>query len=141
MARLDELLLLAIFGGLTLLAKQLLKSSGLNTQKLSSTIGGLLMSIPKPIMMILMSIPEQIVLALLQPQKPLLSRLLVSISMYVIHFSWNGIKMKPQKSHNELVWIIGTALFALHALEVDIKTVVALIAADSVMTLSMRGLA
>ena len=98
------------------------------------------MSLPRVVMMVLMAIPEQTVMVVCYPKMPLLRRLLVSVAMYVIHFAWNGMVMKPKRSYNELVWIFGTALYALNVLGVRKETAVALIAADSVMTLALRGL-
>ena len=99
------------------------------------------MSLPRPAMMIIMAIPEQLVMAKLEPSMSLMKRILVSVAMYVIHFAWNGMVMKPEKSYNELVWILGTSLFALQVLGVKRETAISLIAADSVMTLCLRGLA
>lgn len=132
---------LVVFTMVPFVFKHLLTVSKINTTSIANNLGKLLMSLPRPIMMILMAIPEQLVLAHYEPSIPLLKRLLVSVAMYTIHFAWNGMVMKPKKSYNELVWIIGTALFALHAIGVKKETAVALVAADSVMTLSLRGLA
>lgn len=87
-----------------------------------------------------MAIPEQLVMNAYEPNMPLVQRLLVSVAMYVVHFAWNGMIMKPEKSYNELAWILGTAYYALSALGVDQATAVALVAADSVMTLALRGM-
>ena len=107
----------------------------------ASKIGSLLMSLPRPVMMLLMAVPEQLVMNYFAPQMSLTNRALVSVAMYLVHFAWNGMVMKPEKSYNELVWIIGTAVFAMYGLGVNSATATALIAADSVMTLALRGLA
>ena len=91
-------------------------------------------------MMILMAIPEQLVLYNMEPNMAIEKRLMVSIAMYVIHFAWNGFVMKPERSYNEIVWIIGTSLYALQVIGVKKSTAIALVAADSLLTLSMRGL-
>ena len=134
-----ELLLLVAFAVVPYVAKMILKE--VNTDQIASQLGKTLMSLPRPVMMVLMAIPEQAVMASMEPSMPLQKRLLVSIAMYIIHFAWNGFVMKPEKSYNELVWILGTALYALQALKVKRSTAIALVAADSVMTLSLRGLA
>jgi hypothetical protein len=134
-----ELLLLIAFGIIPFISKMLIKN--IPTQQISSQLGKILMSLPRPVMMILMAIPEQAVMATMEPSMPIQKRLLVSIAMYIIHFAWNGLVMKPEKSYNELVWILGTAFYALQALKVKRSTAIALIAADSIMTLSLRGLA
>lgn len=114
-------------------------STQMKLGRMASPMGMFLMSLPRPVMMILMAIPEQTVLMMMEPSMPLMKRLMVSVAMYAIHFAWNGFVMKPQKSYNELVWILGTALFA-YLVGVKQKTAVALVAADSVMTLALRGL-
>jgi len=135
----QEIAMLIIFGLIAYLSKMSL--SKLDTKKIAKQLGGLLMSLPRPIMMIIMAIPEQLVMASFEPSMEMSKRILVSIAMYIIHFAWNGMVMKPEKSYNELVWIIGTALYALKILGVKKQTAIALLAADSVMTLSLRGLA
>ncbi len=135
----NEITGLIVFGVVGLLLKAL--KQNMNLDSLLSQIGKLLMTLPRPLMMIIMALPEQLVLLKLQPKLPLLSRLLVSVSMYLIHFAYNGMVMKPKKSYDELVWIIGTALYALHVIGVKQTTAIALIAADSVMTLALRGMA
>ena len=100
-----------------------------------------MMKLPRPVMMLLMAIPEQLVLYYMAPNMPLLQRLLVSVAMYIIHFAWNGMVMKPTKSYNELSWILGTALYANRILGANLLTTTALVAADSVMTLTLRGMA
>jgi hypothetical protein len=99
-----------------------------------------LMALPRVAMMVLMAIPEQLVMYYQEPNMSLFNRLMVSVAMYIIHFAWNGMVMKPERSYNELVWIIGTAHYALNVLGVKRTTATALIAADSVMTLALRGL-
>lgn len=118
-----------------------LATNKIDTKPVIQGVGKSLMSLPRVAMMILMAVPEQAVLAIYEPQLPLFNRLMVSVAMYVIHFAWNGLVMKPEKSYNELVWILGTALYAYQVVGVRPETAVALIAADSVMTLSLRGLA
>ena len=135
---LNLIALLVLYGLIPLIVSLLLLNIG--TEVALNLIGGVIMTIPRIPMMILMAIPEQTVLALMEPSIPLQKRVLVSIAMYVIHFAWNGMVMKPPRSHNELVWILGTALFAYQAIGVKKETALALIAADSVMTLSLRGL-
>lgn len=120
---------------MTLVFKQI------NTEALRQTLGKTLMSIPRIPMMILMALPEQAVMAKYEPDMPLVQRLSVSVAMYVAHFAYNGFVMKPKRSYNELVWILATALYAFYGLGVKKETAVALVAADSVMTLSLRGLA
>ena len=115
-------------------------ASSVDLMPLNNSIKGFLMSLPRPIMMILMALPEQAVLHYMEPKLDITSKLLISIAMYVVHFAWNGFVMKPERSYNEIVWILGTALFAKLAFNVDTNTAIALIAADSIMTLSLRGL-
>ena len=134
-----EILHLAAIGLVVVFAKNLVER--FDTRMVIKGLGKLLMSIPKLLMMVLMALPEQFVLARYEPNMSLVKRLLVSIAMYVVHFAWNGVVMKPQHSHNELVWILGTALFAYYGVGVKQQTAVALVAADSVMTLALRGLA
>lgn len=135
-----QLFYLVIFGAITYIAS-ITTTNYVNVKPFLKNISSLLMSLPRMVMMILMAIPEQTVLAIMEPQLPLFNRILVSIAMYVVHFAWNGLIMKPEKSYNELVWILGTALYAYMALGVKKETAIALIAADSAMTLSLRGLA
>ena len=129
---------LLMFGIGALLLKSARKQ--LNLPALLKFIGKLLMKLPQVGMMIVMALPEQLVLQRLQPSLPLINRVLVSVAMYVIHFAYNGMVMKPKKSYDELVWIIGTALFALKVTGVKTNTAIALVAADSVMTLALRGI-
>lgn len=93
-------------------------------------------------MMILMAIPEQIVMYLYEGHHMAFfpDRISVSFAMYAIHFAYNGFVMKPEKSYNELVWIIGTALYAYFGVQAQTETVTALLAADSIMALLLRGL-
>jgi hypothetical protein len=101
-----------------------------------------IMKMPPMVMTVLMAIPEQLVLASYEPHIPLVNRIMVSVAMYVIHFAYNGYGvMKPVHSYSELAWILGTSYYAYRILGVRQETAVALIAADSVMTLSLRGLA
>lgn len=134
-----EILHLAAIGLAVVFAKKLIER--FDTKMVIKVLGKILMSIPKLLMMVLMALPEQFVLARYEPNMSLVKRILVSIAMYVVHFAWNGVVMKPQRSHNELVWILGTALFAYYGVGVKQQTAVALVAADSVMTLALRGLA
>ena len=134
-------LFLVVYALVPFVLKRGLEYSKLNTNELAKKTGGLLMSLPRPVMMILMAIPEQVVMMAMEPKMPILQRLLVSIAMYAIHFAWNGMVMKPERSYNELVWIVGTALYAFQVLGVRKQTAIALVAADSVMTLALRGLA
>jgi len=136
----NHVLYLALFGVIPYLLKRGLKLGNIKVESFSDRLGKLLMSLPRVVMMILMALPEQYVMMTLEPNMPLFQRLLVSVAMYVIHFAWNGMVMKPEKSYNELVWIIGTAVYALKVLGVKQETVIALVAADSVMTLALRGL-
>lgn len=115
-------------------------SKQVKVQPALRALGKFLMNLPRVVMMILMAIPEQSVLAIYEPKIPLFDRLMVSVAMYAIHFAWNGMAMKPDRSYNELVWICGTALYAYYVVGVKMETAVALIAADSVMTLSLRDL-
>jgi len=108
-------------------------------QKVPRTLGAMLMSLPRPVMMALMAIPEQMVLAKMEPTMPLMMRLMVSLGMYAFHFAWNGMVMKPSRSYNELVWILGTAALAFSC-GAKRSTAIALVAADSTMTLALRGL-
>ena len=135
----NELAHLLMIGVVVYLIKLLLER--VNTSKVIRLLGKLLMSIPKLLMMVLMALPEQFVLAKYQPNMSIVKRIMVSLAMYVVHFAWNGVVMKPKHSHNELVWIMGTALYAYFVMGVKKETAVALIAADSVMTLALRGLA
>ena len=135
----NELYYLSIFGIFTFLAKKIFEQ--FNTNKIANLLGKNLMSLPRALMMILMAIPEQLVLASMEPKLSLIKRISVSIAMYVIHFAWNGMVMKPERSYNELVWVIGTALYGIMAVGIKNSTAIALVAADSVMTLSLRGLA
>lgn len=135
----NELYYLSIFGIFTFLAKKIFEQ--FDTNKIANLLGKNLMSLPRALMMILMAIPEQLVLASMEPKLSLIKRISVSIAMYVIHFAWNGMVMKPERSYNELVWIIGTALYGIMAFGIKNSTAIALVAADSVMTLSLRGLA
>jgi len=135
----QELSLLIVFAIVPYIVKMIIQQ--VNTKQIASQLGKTLMSLPRPVMMILMAIPEQTVMAIMEPSMPIQKRLLVSIAMYIIHFAWNGFVMKPEKSYNELVWILGTALYALQVLKVKRSTAIALVAADAVMTLSLRGLA
>lgn len=107
---------------------------------LNNSIKGLLMGLPRPTMMVLMALPEQAVLHYMEPKLDIYKRLMVSIAMYVVHFAWNGFVMKPERSYNEIVWILGTALFGLLAFKIKKETAIALVAADSIMTLTLRGL-
>jgi hypothetical protein len=116
-------------------------STMIDTKMIATQIGKFLMSLPRMLMMIIMAIPEQTVMMIMEPKMPLIRRLMVSVAMYVIHFAYNGFVMKPEKSYNELVWILGTASYALQVLGVKQSTAIALVAADSVMTLALRGLA
>lgn len=134
----NQLLLLIVFG-LTI-SFIVSFSTSFNFRTYLSAFGKFLMTLNKPIMMLLMAIPEQLVLATLEPGLPIISRIFVSIAMYIIHFVWNGMVMKPEREYNELVWIIGTAIYALIAVGVKKETAIALIAADSVMTLTLRDL-
>lgn len=136
--KLEQILQLAIYGIIPYIIKNLIKNQDFS--KLRGMLKKFLMGLPRPAMMILMAIPEQCVMAKYEPGMSIYKRLSVSIAMYIIHFAWNGMVMKPEKSYNELVWIIGTALYAYNVLKVDLSTAIALVAADSVMTLSLRGL-
>lgn len=88
-------------------------------------------------MMGMMSIPEQVVLWTMAPELSPMAKLSVSAAMFAIHFTFNGFVMKTPKTHQELVWIIGTAAYA-KLLGVKTETAVALVAADSIMTLALR---
>ena len=134
----NYLLIIAVIGVVVFVAKSIMNN--MNLDGLRKTLKDILMSLPRPIMMILMAIPEQIVLYYMQPNMDLTKRLSVSIAMYVIHFAYNGMVMKPKRSYNELVWIIGTALYARQILKVKQSTMISLLAADSIMTLALRGL-
>jgi hypothetical protein len=136
-----HLLMLVVYGLLPYIAKNLLENSKIDTDNIAKETGENLMKLPRPAMMVLMAVPEQLVMMHFEPNMPLVQRLLVSVAMYVIHFAWNGMVMKPERSYNELVWIVGTALYALNVLGVKQSTAIALVAADSVMTLALRGLA
>ena len=133
------LIFIALYGIVPYVAKQLGKN--LPAASIRQQLGKTLMSLPRPAMMILMALPEQYVMLKFHPNMSLLKRLSVSLAMYVVNFAWNGMVMKPKYSYNELVWILGTGLFGYQVLGVGLKTAVALVAADSVMTLSLRGLA
>lgn len=133
-----ELTHLIVFGVVFYTASTLMKSS---IDKTSPMIGKQLMKIPKIGMMGLMALPEQAVLYKYEPNLPIFKKLLVSVAMYVIHFAWNGMEMKPKKSYNELAWILGTSYYAYLSIGVKKETAVALIAADSVMTLGLRSFA
>lgn len=85
-----------------------------------------------------LSIPEQTVMYLYEPQMPLTSRLSVSAVMFAIHFAWNGFVPKGETLQDELPWILGTAAYARMVLGAQNQTAVALVAADSVMTLALR---
>ena len=89
-------------------------------------------------MMAMVSIPEQAVTAFFEPQIPLLQRLSVSLAMFAIHFGVNGFIARVPSIKMELPWILGTALYAYVVLGVKPITAIALVAADSVMTMSMR---
>lgn len=106
----------------------------------ASRIGTAFAMAPAPVAMALMALPEQGVLAAMEPRMPLYRRVLVSVAMYVIHFAYNGMVMKPLKSYDELAWIIGTAAYAYTVIGVRWDTAVALVAADAVMTLALRGM-
>lgn len=133
-----EIMMLVLYGLVPFLMKLVFQQ--MNTDLWAKQLGSILMSLPRPVMMVLMAVPEQLVMAKMEPSIPLVKRLLVSVAMYVVHFAWNGMVMKPERSYNELVWILGTALYALQVLGVKQQTAIALIAADSAMTLSLRGL-
>jgi hypothetical protein len=133
------LLGLAIFGVVPFAAKKGLEQVELGDYR--QKLGEFLMNLPRPVMMGLMAIPEQLVMYSFHPAMPLIQRLSVSIAMFIIHFAWNGMVMKPEFSHNELVWILGTSYYAYRVLGVSKQAATALIAADAVMTLSLRGLA
>jgi hypothetical protein len=135
----NQLFQLAIYSIVPYIVKNLLKE--FPTHNFRSNLGKMLMSLSRPVMMILMAIPEQYVMMTYYPEMSLIKRLSVSIAMYLIHFAWNGMVMKPKHSYNELVWILGTACYASNVLGVDRETTIALVAADSVMTLALRGLA
>jgi len=128
-------------GVIVYVANKVLEKSQINTEELADNSGEALMKLPRPAMMALMAVPEQLVMAHFEPGMPIIQRLLVSVAMYIIHFAWNGMVMKPKRSYNELVWIVGTALYALKVLGVKQSTALALVAADSTMTLALRGLA
>lgn len=134
----DAHLGLGVFGLVFYLGKYLAKHVGLEGHL--GALGGVLKGLPAPVMMLLMAIPEQLVMAAFSPKMAIGKRLLVSVAMYVIHFAWNGAVGKPEKSYNELAWIVGTAYYAYRILKVGRRTAVALAAADSVMTLALRGL-
>ena len=134
------LLYLALYGLVPYLLKEGLKVAKLNVADIASQLGKLLMSLPNSVVMILMALPEHAVLETMEPNMPLVQRLLVSLAMYAIHFAWNGIVITPENSYDELVSIMGTALYALNVLCVKRQTAVALVAADAVMTLVLRGL-
>ncbi len=89
------------------------------------------------------AIPEQTVLYLYEEKLPLIDRLLVSVAMVVINFGWNGMNgsSAPRKAYNELVWILGTALYAYQVIRVRLLTATMLILSDSVFTLLLRGVA
>ncbi len=112
-----------------------------NTNGIRTQIGNALMSIPRIPMMVLMAIPEQVVMAMFEPGLALWKRLSVSVAMYLAHFAYNGFVMKPEHSYNEVVWIMATALYARYGLNVRPSTFWALISSDSIMTLTLRGLA
>ena len=69
---------------------------------------------------------------------PVWKRATVSLVMFLIHFGTNGFVPKAGTLRMELPWILGTALFAYFVLGVKPITALALVAADSVMTLSLR---
>ena len=128
---------IAVFGAIFYVASLVLSKAQLGDW--TKSFGKTLKGFPKPVMMALMAIPEQTVLAMYEPKMPIVNRLMISVAMYVIHFSYNGMK-KVSKSYNEIPWIIGTSYYAYLAMGVKKETAIALIAADSVMTLVMRGL-
>ena len=135
----NSIINLVVYGIIVFILKNVF-ASFINSEYLANNAGKFLMSLPRIIMMILMAIPEQLVMYYNYPNINLFNRLLVSIAMYVIHFAWNGFVMKPTRSYNELVWIVGTALYAYNVIGVNKQTAIYLIAADSLMTLALRGL-
>ena len=136
-----KLLMLILYGAIPYIARLLLNPVSANTNALASNLGASFMGMNKILMMLVMAIPEQIVLYLYEPQVPIIERLLVSVAMYVIHFAWNGMEeVKPRRSYNELIWILGTALYARQVIGVQMSTAIMLVAADSIMTLSIRGI-
>ena len=131
---------LALFTGLSYLWKLFTVNFLTNSDELASSIKKSMMSTGRIGMMIIMAIPEQYVAWTYEPQMSIWYRLSISVAMYLIHFAYNGFVMKPKKSYNELVWILGTALYAYYGLGVKTETFVALLAADSIMVLCLRGL-
>ena len=129
---------LILFTGISFLLRII--SKPLPTQNIASFIKSAIMMTGRFGMMILMAIPEQVVAYIYEPHMSIFKRLTISFAMYAIHFAYNGFVMKPAKSYNELVWIIGTALYAWVGLGVKNETVTALLAADSIMVLFLRGL-
>lgn len=137
----QKILMLLIYGAVPYVARLVLSPYASQTGAMASGLGSAFMGLNKILMMILMAIPEQAVLYMYEPQKPLIERLLVSVAMYVIHFAWNGMdEVKPKRSYNEIIWILGTALYAYNIIGVKRYTAIMLIAVDSMMTLSLRGI-
>ena len=136
----QDLVMLAVYAVVLYVVKQVLQGA-VDENSIATNLGMGLMSLPRMAMMILMAIPEQLVMFYFEPSMSLYKRLMVSVAMYVIHFAWNGMVMKPERSYNELVWIVGTAMFAVTQLGAKQSTGIALVAADSAMTLALRGLA
>jgi len=121
---------------INLFMKYMPKTSSSMTDKISK----ILMDFPEALRIILIAIPEQIVLAILEPEMPIIKRLIVSLAMLGARFFTNGIGIKPDKAYKELIWIFRTALFSYTVIGVKKKTVVALIAADACLALSLRDL-
>ncbi len=135
-----QICILAIYGIMAYLARMVFDMA--NGNSLGQSVASSLRSLPGPLLIILLAIPEQIVLSMYEPSIPIMNRILVSVAMYAIYFGWNkfGAAMRPKRAYIELVWILGTAIYAYRVLGVRKETACALIAADSVMTLTVRGL-
>lgn len=89
-------------------------------------------------MMVGVSLPEQIVMAIMAPDMPFLQRLMVSVVMFISHFSLNGFVKRAPTLADEYKWIIPTALYGAYV--TGNPTVgIALFIADTMMTVTLRG--
>ena len=122
--------------------RMIMQKTKMSGQGLRVALKKFLMSIPRWVMMIIMAIPEQLVLYFTYStaMSTLIQRLTVSVAMYLIHFGWNGMIPKPPYSYNELPWILGTALYAFVVIGTSSYTAAWLLAADSIMVLTLRGI-
>lgn len=116
-----------------------LLSTQLPTAQIAGSIKSFMMYGGTWWMMALMAIPEQYIMWT-TTKVGFLPSLSVSVAMYIIAIVYNGFTKKPEKSYNEIPWILGTALYAKFAFGVSQLTVMSLIAVDSLMVLLLRGL-